>query len=61
MADPEQRQVAETSGRLEFPQLIGMAKKIVESIGLSGRPSKGEMLQAIGMQSPKYSLWLVTG
>lgn len=61
MADPEQRQVAETSGRHEFSQVIAVAKKIVESIGLSGRPPKGEMLQAIGMQSPKYSLWLMTG
>ncbi|WP_110692752.1 helix-turn-helix domain-containing protein [Salinicola halophyticus] len=52
---------AETSGRHEFSQLIGVAKKTVESIEQSGRAPKGEMLEAICIQWPKYSLWLMTG
>ncbi|NWO04557.1 MAG: transcriptional regulator [Alteromonadaceae bacterium] len=51
----------ETSGRAEFAQLIGFNKKTVESIEQAGRAPKGEMLQAICQQWPKYTLWLMTG
>jgi DNA-binding XRE family transcriptional regulator len=50
----------ETSGRAEFAQLIGFNKKTVESIEQAGRAPKGEMLQAICKQWPKYTLWLMT-
>ncbi|MFC7369196.1 helix-turn-helix domain-containing protein [Vreelandella zhaodongensis] len=52
---------AETSGRTEFAQLIGFNKKTVESIEQAGRAPKGEMLEAICKQWPKYTLWLMTG
>ncbi|WIX31595.1 hypothetical protein QO259_12285 [Salinicola sp. JS01] len=51
----------ETTGRHEFSQLIGVAKKTVESIEQTGRAPKGEMLEAICVQWPKYALWLMTG
>lgn len=51
----------ETSGRHEFSQLIGVAKKTVESIEQSGRAPKGDMLEAICLKWPHYSLWLMTG
>jgi DNA-binding XRE family transcriptional regulator len=52
---------AETSGRAEFSQLIGIPKKTLENIELTGRAPKGEMLEAICQQWPKYTLWLMTG
>ncbi|WP_157958907.1 helix-turn-helix transcriptional regulator [Salinicola sp. RZ23] len=51
---------AETSGRGEFSQLIGIPKKTLENIELTGRAPKGEMLEAICRQWPKYTLWLMT-
>ncbi|SES35801.1 hypothetical protein SAMN04487958_1195 [Vreelandella subterranea] len=51
----------ETSGRAEFSQLIGIPKKTLENIELTGRAPKGEMLEAICQQWPKYTLWLMTG
>lgn len=50
----------ETSGRGEFSQLIGMPKKTLENIELTGRAPKGEMLEAVCKQWPKYTLWLMT-
>lgn len=51
---------AETAGRAEFSQIIGVAKKTIESIEQSGRPPKGEMLEAICRRWPQYTLWLMT-
>lgn len=51
----------ETSGRAEFSQLIGISKKTIEGLEQSGRTPKGEVLEAVCMQWPKYSLWLMTG
>lgn len=51
---------AETSGRAEFSQLIGVPKKTLENIELTGRAPKGEMLEAICQQWPEYTLWLMT-
>ncbi|XKE45852.1 hypothetical protein LG302_01580 [Halomonas organivorans] len=50
----------ETSGRGEFSQLIGIPKKTLENIELTGRAPKGEMLEAICRQWPKYTMWLMT-
>lgn len=52
---------AETSGRAEFAQLIRFSKKAVESIEQAGRAPKGEMLETICKQWPKYTLWLMAG
>lgn len=51
----------ETSGRGEFSQLIGIAKKTLEGIEQTGRVPKGDLLEAICQQWPKYTLWLMTG
>ncbi|MBD3896589.1 transcriptional regulator [Halomonas sp. ML-15] len=51
----------ETSGRHEFSQLIGINKKTLESLEQSGRAPKGDMLEAVCQQWPKYTLWLMTG
>jgi len=51
----------ETSGRGEFSQLVGIAKKTLEGIEQTGRVPKGDLLQAICQQWPKYTLWLMTG
>lgn len=51
----------ETSGRGEFSQLIGIAKKTLEGIEQTGRVPKGDLLEAICKQWPKYTLWLMTG
>ncbi|MCS2609652.1 helix-turn-helix domain-containing protein [Halomonas dongshanensis] len=50
----------ETSGRAEFSQRIGIPKKTLENIELTGRAPKGEMLEAICRQWPQYTLWLMT-
>ncbi|MFG6668457.1 hypothetical protein ACGK9R_15315 [Halomonas sp. HNIBRBA4712] len=50
----------ETSGRGEFSQLIGIAKKTLEGIEQTGRVPKGDLLEAICQQWPKYTLWLMT-
>lgn len=52
---------AETSGRAEFSQLIGISKKTIEGVEQTGRTPRGELLEAICLQWPKYSLWLMTG
>ncbi|MGO2579588.1 MULTISPECIES: helix-turn-helix transcriptional regulator [Halomonas] len=52
---------AETSGRAEFSQLIGISKKTIEGVEQTGRTPKGELLEAICLQWPEYSLWLMTG
>ncbi|MCD1652122.1 hypothetical protein K8090_10995 [Halomonas meridiana] len=51
----------ETSGRGEFSQLIGIAKKTLEGIEQTGRVPKGDLLEAVCKQWPKYTLWLMTG
>ncbi|QJQ96269.1 MULTISPECIES: transcriptional regulator [Halomonadaceae] len=51
---------AETSGRAEFSQVIGIAKKTLEGIEQTGRVPKGDLLEAICKQWPKYTLWLMT-
>lgn len=51
----------ETSGRGEFSQLIGIAKKTLEGIEQTGRVPKGDLLESICKQWPKYTLWLMTG
>lgn len=52
---------AETSGRAEFSQVIGIAKKTLEGIEQTGRVPKGDLLEAVCKQWPKYTLWLMTG
>jgi transcriptional regulator with XRE-family HTH domain len=52
---------AETSGRAEFSQLIGISKKTIEGMEQTGRTPKGELLEAVCKQWPKYTLWLMTG
>lgn len=52
---------AETTGRDQFSKMIGVPKKTLESIELSGRAPKGDMLEAICKIWPKYTLWLMTG
>lgn len=51
---------AETSGRAEFSQVIGIAKKTLEGIEQTGRVPKGDLLEAICRQWPQYTLWLMT-
>lgn len=51
----------ETSGRAEFSQVTGISKKTIEGVEQSGRTPKGELLEAVCLQWPKYSLWLMTG
>ena len=51
---------AETSGRAEFSQLIGISKKTIEGMEQTGRTPKGELLEAVCKQWPKYTLWLMT-
>ncbi|MBZ9538918.1 helix-turn-helix domain-containing protein [Modicisalibacter tunisiensis] len=51
---------AETSGRAEFSELIGVPKKTLIGIEQTGRVPKGDLLQAICTQWPKYTLWLMT-
>ncbi|GAB3342348.1 hypothetical protein ACFO0E_13310 [Chromohalobacter beijerinckii] len=50
----------ETSGRAEFSQVVGIAKKTLEGIEQTGRVPKGDLLQAICSQWPQYTLWLMT-
>lgn len=52
---------AETSGRHEFSQRVGINKKTLESLEQSGRAPKGELLEAICGVWPQYTLWLMTG
>ena len=52
---------ADTSGRAEFSQLIGISKKTIEGMEQTGRTPKGELLEAVCKQWPKYTLWLMTG
>ncbi|MFC3282851.1 hypothetical protein [Litchfieldella rifensis] len=52
---------AETSGRAEFSQLIGISKKTIEGMEQTGRTPKGELLEAVCNTWPKYTLWLMTG
>lgn len=52
---------AETSGRHEFSQLVGINKKTLESLEQTGRAPKGELLEAVCAQWPQYTLWLMTG
>ena len=51
----------ETTGRAEFSQVTGISKKTIEGVEQSGRTPKGELLEAVCLQWPKYSLWLMTG
>ncbi|WP_193067745.1 helix-turn-helix domain-containing protein [Halomonas sp. 3D7M] len=51
---------AETSGRAEFSQLIGIPKKTIENIELTGRAPKGDLLAAVCRRWPRYTLWLMT-
>ncbi|NWO07559.1 MAG: helix-turn-helix transcriptional regulator [Alteromonadaceae bacterium] len=51
---------AETSGRAEFSELIGVPKKTLIGIEQTGRVPKGDLLQAICTQWPQYTLWLMT-
>ncbi|MDR5865282.1 helix-turn-helix transcriptional regulator [Halomonas koreensis] len=51
---------AETSGRAEFSELIGVPKKTLIGIEQTGRVPKGDLLQAVCRQWPKYTMWLMT-
>jgi transcriptional regulator with XRE-family HTH domain len=51
----------ETSGRAEFSEKIGIAKKTLEGIEQTGRVPKGDLLEKICQEWPKYTLWLMTG
>ncbi|WP_431025032.1 hypothetical protein [Halomonas sp. H5] len=50
----------ETSGRAEFSELIGVPKKTLIGIEQTGRVPKGDLLQAVCRQWPKYTMWLMT-
>lgn len=52
---------AETSGRHEFSQVVGINKKTLESLEQTGRAPKGELLEAVCQNWPQYTLWLMTG
>ncbi len=52
---------AETSGRAEFCEIIGIAKKTLEGIEQTGRVPKGDLLEKVCHTWPKYTLWLMTG
>ena len=52
---------AETSGRAEFCEIIGVAKKTLEGIEQTGRVPKGDLLEKVCSTWPKYTLWLMTG
>jgi len=52
---------AETSGRAEFCDIIGIAKKTLEGIEQTGRVPKGDLLEKVCQTWPKYTLWLMTG
>lgn len=51
---------AETTGRGEFSQLIGIPKKTLEGIEQTGRVPRGDLLEAVCRQWPRYTLWLMT-
>lgn len=51
----------ETSGRAEFSERIGIAKKTLEGIEQTGRVPKGDLLEKVCQEWPKYTLWLMTG
>lgn len=51
---------AETAGRGEFSELIGIAKKTLEGIEQTGRVPRGDLLEAVCRRWPKYTLWLMT-
>ncbi len=52
---------AETTGRADFSQKVGIAKKTLEGIEQTGRTPRGDLLEAICKQWPQYTLWLMTG
>lgn len=52
---------AETSGRAEFCEIIGIAKKTLEGIEQTGRVPKGDLLERVCQTWPKYTMWLMTG
>lgn len=52
---------AETSGRAEFCEIIGVAKKTLEGIEQTGRVPRGDLLEKVCQTWPKYTLWLMTG
>jgi len=52
---------AETSGRAEFCEIIGIAKKTLEGIEQTERVPKGDLLEKVCQTWPKYTLWLMTG
>ncbi|MBY6034988.1 transcriptional regulator [Marinobacter daepoensis] len=52
---------AETSGRAEFSARIGIAKKTLEGIEQTGRVPRGDLLEKVCQEWPKYTLWLMTG
>jgi DNA-binding XRE family transcriptional regulator len=51
----------ETNGRAEFSERIGLAKKTLEGIEQTGRVPKGDLLEKVCQEWPKYTLWLMTG
>lgn len=52
---------AETSGRAEFCEIIGVAKKTLEGMEQTGRIPRGDLLERVCQKWPKYTLWLMTG
>lgn len=52
---------AETSGRQEFCDLIGVNKGTLTRIEQTGQIPKGDLLEKVCQSWPKYTLWLMTG
>lgn len=52
---------AETSGRQEFCDLIGVNKGTLARIEQTGQIPKGDLLEKVCQTWPKYTLWLMTG
>ena len=51
---------AETSGRQEFSELIGVNKGTLTRIEQTGQVPKGDLLERVCRTWPKYTLWLMT-
>lgn len=52
---------AETSGRQEFCDLVGVNKGTLARIEQTGQIPRGDLLERICAEWPHYTLWLMTG
>ena len=52
---------AETSGRAEFAEKIGIPKNTVINYERTNRPPRAEVVEKIAKKWPQYAFWLITG